>query len=118
MKCYHVHIYFEGKDKETALALTETAQLLSLFDTVKFHERPIGPHPTGMIELHFKEPFYRKVEEWANINRGAFTVMIHQDTGDDYKDHTEHIQWLGKELPLDFSFFELILTRPEMRIHN
>lgn len=117
MKYFHVHIYFEDKDIQRARDLFEAAKLLDLFETVKFHDRPIGPHPTGMFEMHFKEPCYNQIMDWVAANRGHFTAMIHQDTGDDYIDHTEHIRWLGKQVPLDFSFFELIIARPELRIN-
>ena len=88
------------------------------FESVKIQEKPVVPHPTGMIEIHFGEPCYNKVIEWLNVNRGVLTAMVHEDTGDDFKDHTDGIRWLGKELPLDFSFFELILERPDLRIHQ
>lgn len=117
MKYFHVHIYFEAKDIALARTLAEAARKLDMFEIVKFHDQPVGPHPASMFEMHFKEPCYRGVLEWVKNNRGPFTAMIHQDTGDDYKDHTDHIQWIGKQLPLDFSFFELIQTRPDLRIN-
>lgn len=117
MKYYHVHIYFEANDLKQACSLFEIAKTVNLFTKVKFHEKPIGPHPTGMVELHFTEPWHATVESWVKANCGTLIAMIHQDTGDDLKDHTEHIQWLDKTLPLDFSFFELIKTRPDLRIN-
>src|SRR4051812_19198965 len=118
MKHFHVHVYFEPDNIESARSLADRACLISLFEYVKLHEQPIGPHPTGMIEAHFSEPFYVSVLEWLEASRGDFSVLIHQDTGDDFKDHTAGIRWLGKELPLDFGFFELIQVRPEFRIHH
>tara|TARA_B110001454_G_C12723340_1_gene436805 strand:+ start:21637 stop:21993 length:357 start_codon:yes stop_codon:yes gene_type:complete len=117
MKYFHIHIYFEVNDIGYALELWEKAKLIGLFDVVKFQEKPVGPHPTGMVEMHFKEPRYSLALEWVKIHRGHLTAMIHQDTGDDFKDHTDHIQWMGKELPLDFRFFELILLRPDLKIN-
>jgi len=118
MKHFHIHIYFEENCLEAARTLSASASQVGLFELVKFHEQPVGPHSTGMIEAHFSEPAYPAVLEWAKANRGLFSVLIHQDTGDDHKDHTDGIHWLGKELPLKFDFFELILERPEFRIHQ
>jgi aromatic ring-cleaving dioxygenase len=118
MKYFHVHVYFETKDKELAQTCFEKALLIDLFDTVKFQEQPIGPHPRGMVEMHFRDPCYDRVIDWVKTNQDGLTTMIHQDTGDDYKDHTEHIQWLGKPLTLNFSFFELIKTRPDLRVNQ
>lgn len=118
MKRFHVHIYFEENCLEAARVLKATANQVGLFEFVKFHEQPVGPHSTGMIEAHFNESAYTNVLEWVEASRGAFSALIHQDTGDDYKDHTDGIRWLGKELPLKFGFFDLILGSPELRIHQ
>src|SRR4051812_8926505 len=113
MKRFHAHIYFESENLELGLALAERAHSVKLFESVMCHEQPVGPHPTAMIEVQFGEPSYTSVLEWIEANRGSFSVLIHQDTGDDFKDHSEGIQWIGKKLLLDFAFFELIQARPD-----
>jgi aromatic ring-cleaving dioxygenase len=118
MKRFHIHIYFEPGDVEEARALAGRARDINLFESVKLHERPIGPHPIGMIEAHFRGSAYDSVMGWVEANRGFFSALIHPDTGDDFKDHTDEIRWLGKELPLNFTFFEWIRMRPEFRIHS
>jgi aromatic ring-cleaving dioxygenase len=117
MKRFHAHLYFVSESLELARALTERARLLGRFEFVELYERPVGPHPLGMVELQFSEPFYTSAVEWIEANRGDFSALIHPDTGNDLKDHSEGIQWLGQELPLDFKFFELIRERPDLRIH-
>jgi DOPA 4,5-dioxygenase len=118
MMHFHVHVYFGPTHFESAHLLAERARLTKLFELVKIHEKPIGPHPTGMIEGHFSEPVYSSVLNWIESNRGSFSALVHQDTGDDFKDHTEGVRWLGQELKLDFDFFKLIQLRPEFRIHS
>lgn len=118
MKHFHVHIYFEPNHLENALILAERARQTKLFELVKSHENPVGPHPMGTIEGHFKELNYFAVLNWVEANRGYFSALIHQDTGDDFKDHTDGIRWLGSELPLDFDFFKLVQVRPEFRVHK
>lgn len=118
MKHFHAHIYFAPKDIEHARNLAKYALLIELFESVKFHERPIGPHPTGMIEMHFGDSSYTSAVEWIETHRGVFSVLIHQDTGDDFRDHSDGIRWLGKKLPLDFAFFELVQSHPELRVHQ
>lgn len=118
MKRFHLHIYFKPTELEKARVLAGRAQRMHLFDVVKFHEHPIGPHPTGTIEGHFGDAAYSSVLEWVEANRGDFSTLIHQDTGDDFKDHTDGCSWLGQELLLDFSFFQLIQLRPELRINH
>ena len=118
MKRFHVHIYFEPSALENARLLADRAEQTRLFTFVKLHEQAIGPHPTGMIEGHFNEPSYVPVLNWLEGNRGAFSVLIHHDTGNDFIDHTAGARWLGEEMPLDFNFFELIQVHPELRIHE
>jgi aromatic ring-cleaving dioxygenase len=118
MKHFHVHIYFEDKDKTFARTLAKNAGSINSIKGVKFHEHPVGPHPTGMIELQFSEPVYNKVVDWVEANRGDLSALIHEDTGDDFRDHTEGARWLGLPLKLDFTFFELIQKRPELRINR
>lgn len=118
MNNFHVHIYFEPESLEKARFLAGRARLTNLFEFVKIHEQPLGPHPMGMVECHFCAPSYISVLDWVEGNRGSFSALIHPDTGDDFKDHTDGVQWLGRELPLDFDFFGLIQLRPEFRIHS
>ncbi len=117
MKYFHVHIYFDAKDLELAYSLGEQAHLTNFFNNIKIFEKPIGPHPKGMIEMHFIESSFATILNWVKLHRKEFSVLIHEDTGDDIKDHTDGILWLGKQLPIDFSFFELIQLHPELRIH-
>lgn len=118
MKHFHAHLYFEAKDVEGARNCMREAGSLGLFTLVKFHEQPIGPHPTATIELHFTETVYASALEWLQENRRDFSVLVHQDTGDDFEDHTANIQWFGKEVPLNFEFFKLIQSRPDLRINQ
>ena len=117
MNNFHAHIYFEPNCIENARICSVNANLAGIFDLVKLFEQPIGPHPTGMIETHFTERARASALAWLEANRGDFSVLIHPDTGNDIKDHTEGIQWLGGILPLNFDFFKLIQEKPELRIH-
>lgn len=118
MKYFHAHIYFNPKDIEQARNMAEHARLSDLFESIKLHERPIGPHPKGMIEIHFNELSYKSALPWIESYHELFSVLIHQDTGDDFKDHTDGIRWLGEKVTLDFNFFELIKSRPDLRVHQ
>lgn len=115
---FHVHIYFTADQLEKAILLAEQARMSKLFKFVKLSEQPIGPHPTGMIETHFSEPLYASVLEWLEKNREEFSALIHEDTGDDIKDHTTGSRWLGAKVPIDFGFFDIVQQRPDLRIHK
>jgi aromatic ring-cleaving dioxygenase len=38
------------------------------------------------------------------LNRGAMSVLVHPETGDEVADHTAHALWLGAQLPIDVEF--------------
>ncbi len=118
MKLFHAHAYFKADDLREADHLARLARTEDYFKFVKLYEKPIGPHPTGMVELHFDEPAHNSAVKWIEAHRGPMSVLVHEETGDDVRDHTEGIQWLGPKVSLDFGFFELIKSRPDLRVHK
>jgi aromatic ring-cleaving dioxygenase len=40
------------------------------------------------------------------LNRDGLTVLLHPETGDDYRDHTAHAAWLGGALKLRLQAFK------------
>ena len=118
MMHFHAHIYFNEENRAEARHLAERIKLVDIFQCISLSSKPIGPHPLGMIEAHFNNLSYNLALKWLMNHRGEYSVLIHQDTGDDFKDHTDNILWLGPPLPLNFSFFELIKKNPELQIHS
>jgi DOPA 4,5-dioxygenase len=130
MKSYHAHIYFPPEQLDRAQKLRELAregvgeirvtgraESATCFSFTGLSGHPVGPHPLPTIELHFAEPDLAAARAWLIAHRGPFPVLIHPDTGDDFRDHSQGIEWLGESLALDFGFFELVRQRPELRIH-
>lgn len=115
---FHAHIYFENRNLADARELLNHAKKLIFFESAYISEKPIGPHPTGMIELLFNDQNYSLAVDWIKVHHGNFSVLIHQNTGDDMADHSNNILWFGEPRTLNFSFFELIKDRPELRIHK
>lgn len=118
MKNYHAHIYFAPHYFDKANELYKKALSKSEFSFCKIYDRPIGPHPLAMIEVHFKEDCLDECRNWFETNRNSLSILIHIDTGDDIKDHSENIEWLGTPLKIDFSFFDLIKSRPDLKVHQ
>jgi len=42
---------------------------------------------------------------WLVIHRGPLSVLVHLNTGDDERDHSQRAVWLGERVPLDLSLF-------------
>lgn len=118
MNRFHAHIYFEKKNQDRVRQLIELTRISGIFNYQELYDEPIGPHPFGMIELHFTEQVYIAALLWLRNNHNSFSILIHKDTGDDYRDHTVDIIWIGEPLKINFEFFELIKKYPELSVHK
>ena len=55
--------------------------------------------------LHILEQFGAFVP-WLVINRGPLSALIHPNTGEDERDHTQRATWMGQPLPLNLGLFK------------
>jgi DOPA 4,5-dioxygenase len=113
IKSYHAHIYFDAGTIDQAQELCLACR--DRFDITmgRVHEKPVGPHPDWSCQLKFSPDLFAEVIPWLALHRGGLNVFIHPDTGDGYKDHTEHVMWLGQSRPLDLSGFKTSRKRRE-----
>lgn len=66
-----------------------------------FWDKPIGPHPVGMFEVNIFTPTqFGAFIPWLVINRGPLSALVHPNTGDDVRDHSQRVTWLGQPFPL------------------
>lgn len=116
MKQFHAHVYFQENEIEQ-IKVFQTEALQSPLKFWKLFENRVGPHSLPMLELRFNGANEERAVEWLTQNRGIFSVLIHEDTGDDVKDH-EKARWLGKVLPIHYEFFETVKNDPKLAIHS
>lgn len=103
---YHAHVYFNADTIEKARRIcTDAAQRFGLV-MGRVHEKPVGPHPDWSCQLAFEPGKLGDVVGWLAQNREGLVVLIHPETGDELKDHTEHAIWMGAVRPLDVSIFK------------
>lgn len=77
----------------------------------KIWEQPIGPHPTGMFEVNLFTPAqFGAFIPWLVINRGPLSALVHPNTGDAERDHSQRATWMGERLPLDFDIFKKMMA--------
>ena len=43
---------------------------------------------------------------WLVINRGPLSALVHPNTDEEERDHTQRATWMGEKLPLDVSLFK------------
>jgi aromatic ring-cleaving dioxygenase len=103
---FDAHVYYMAGTRELAKRLRLQAAL-------RFRNHPVlvgdlvdqlvGPHPLPMFEINFPKELYQAVVDWLDQERGEFSILVHEVTGDDPKDHSSGAKWLGKKLVLDES---------------
>jgi aromatic ring-cleaving dioxygenase len=104
---FHAHIYFDARELEQAQAIASAAREKFGFPVGHFHERPVGPHPRGSVQLTVPTEQFGDFAQWLALNRGDLTIFAHATTGDDIADHTKHVIWFGRSEELKLELFGL-----------
>jgi len=102
---FHAHVYFEPSDRTRAVDLRREIDRRFGLPVGRVHDRPVGPHVRGMFQVLFDSARFGTFVPWLMQHRQGLSVLIHGESGDDYRDHTEHAFWLGEPLALDLSIF-------------
>ncbi|KAF2445737.1 hypothetical protein P171DRAFT_431136 [Karstenula rhodostoma CBS 690.94] len=102
---FDIHIYFLQTDAaETKFANELWERIRREFPELRIYrlwEKPIGPHCLCMFEVNLFTPEqFGAFIPWLVINRGPLSALIHPNTGDDLRDHTQRATWMGQPLPL------------------
>lgn len=73
----------------------------------KIWNEPIGPHPVPMFEVDIFTPAqFAAFVPWLAIHHGPLSVLIHPNTGNVRRDHTDNAIWMGKQFDLNLRAFE------------
>jgi aromatic ring-cleaving dioxygenase len=99
---YHAHIYYDPATsrREAAFLRERIGEFFPDARLGRWHDVPVGPHPQAMYQIVFRPDQFGLIVPWLLLNRCGLTILVHPETGDDYKDHAEHALWLGAILPL------------------
>lgn len=103
---FHAHIYFDPNQLERAKALAQAAQDRFGVAVGHFHQRPVGPHPRGSVQMTVPTAQFGEVATWLAVNRDDLTIFAHASTGDDRRDHSHNVVWFGPSEPLNLSIFD------------
>lgn len=99
---YHAHVYWSSVDeRRTALSLRKDLEDLGL-SLGRVWDTKVGPHPLPMYQVNYSDSDAHAVEELLSFS--GLSVLLHEDTGDDLRDHTDGARWLGSPLDLDLEW--------------
>lgn len=99
---YHAHIYYDpARTRAAAERLRErVAAEFPQARLGRWHDALVGPHTQSMYQIAFPGEMLAAFVPWLMLNRDGLTVLLHPETGNDYRDHTAHAAWFGAVLPL------------------
>lgn len=97
---YHAHIYYDPETRSLAERLRNGIGANFTVELGRWHDEPVGPHPTSMYQVAFPVAEFPRLVPWLMLNRGILNVLVHPRTGYSYDDHSGHALWLGTKLPL------------------
>ena len=102
---FHAHIYFDAAQLEQAKGLAQAVQQRFGVAVGHFHQRPVGPHPRGSVQLTIPVEQFGEIATWLAVNRDGLTIFAHASTGDHVADHSCNVVWFGPSELLDMSIF-------------
>lgn len=103
---FHAHIYFDAADIDRAKRLAKEVRERFGVAVGHFHERPVGPHPRGSVQMTVPTERFGEVATWLAVNRAGLTIFAHASTGEDWQDHTHNVVWFGPSEDLNLEIFD------------
>ena len=100
---YRAHIYYDA-EKTRGRAARLRRRVAQKFPPAKlgrWHDELVGPHTQSMYQIAFPRSLLASFVPWLMLNRAGLDILLHPETGDDYRDHTAHACWFGATLPLN-----------------
>ncbi|MCV6612662.1 MAG: DOPA 4,5-dioxygenase family protein [Amphritea sp.] len=104
-KAYHAHIYFDAETLALAERLAAESGSRFGLQVGRIHQRLVGPHPCWSVQIIFSHKDFDGFISWLDLERQGLSVLVHAQTGDDLKDHTDYAYWLGDSVPLKLDMF-------------
>jgi aromatic ring-cleaving dioxygenase len=100
---YHAHVYYDAATRPIAEHLRQAIGERFTARLGRWHDAPVGPHPTSMYQVAFAVEELPRLLPWLMLNRQGLSILVHPLTGDDYEDHARFALWLGppQELRLE-----------------
>lgn len=102
---YHAHVYFDQQTLDFATELCHQAGEQFNLSVGRVHQKNVGPHTRWSCQISFTKADFDNFIGWLDNKRQGLSVLVHGNTGEHLKDHTEYAYWLGDEIELSLDMF-------------
>ena len=102
---YHAHVYFDQQSVDFASRLCQMAGDKFALAVGRVHQKNVGPHTRWSCQISFTKDDFEQFIPWLDEHRQDLSVLVHGNTGEHLKDHTEYAYWLGDEVDLELKMF-------------
>ena len=110
IRSWHAHVYYDPGTRPAAERLREAIGAGFEVQLGRWHDEPVGPHPTSMYQVAFAVEEFPKLVPWLMLNRGVLSILVHPRTDDEVADHERLPLWLGRQLPLNIEMLRAIIA--------
>lgn len=100
IRSYHAHVYYSPETKPAAERLRTALGVGFPVELGRWHDAPVGPHPTSMYQVAFAVDEFPRLVPWLMLNHDGLDILVHPQTEDAWADHALHALWLGHKLEL------------------
>jgi aromatic ring-cleaving dioxygenase len=110
---YHAHVYYDPRTtrQQAERLRVRVAAEFPRARLGRWHDELVGPHTQSMYQIAFPASELATFLPWLMLNRNGLSILLHPETGDDYRDHSAHAAWLGAALPLRLDVFSAQRTQ-------
>ncbi|KAI0741972.1 DOPA-like domain-containing protein [Daedaleopsis nitida] len=108
---FDFHIYYAPNVSEEVQYAKELHERIRRefpeFRIYRLWDKAVGPHPVPMFEVNVFTPHeVGTLFSWLVVNRGPLSVLVHPNTDNPFRDHTESATWMGRPWPLNTRMLE------------
>jgi aromatic ring-cleaving dioxygenase len=102
---YHAHVYYTVKTREQAAHLRQYIEQFFDVRMGRWRDEIVGPHVQSMYQVAFEPSSFYQIVPWMMLNHLELSILVHPNTGDALRDHTQNALWIGEKLGVRTDFF-------------
>jgi aromatic ring-cleaving dioxygenase len=107
---FDIHVYYNAYSaSQLQFAQELHSRIRYEFPELRIYKlsgKPIGPHTMAMFEVNLFTPEqFGAFVSWLVVERGPLSALVHPNTGDPLRDHTQRATWLGEKVVVDTTLF-------------